>query len=101
MVNGSAQPGALTLSVDDPRRVKAEEYHKHICGAVWATFVEQFQDITKQPGVDFGLLNKAAIGAFLDCAVRIAVDDGMHEDQLAQIIRIAHRAAYAAAPKFG
>ena len=89
------------LPEDDPRRVKAEAYHARIKTLVWETFVAEFQKIAADGDVDWSLLNKAAIGAFLDCAVAVAVDEGLGEDVLAHIVRVGHRAAYAAAPKFG
>ena len=87
--------------MNDPRYAVAAAHHLQIKEAVWQAFVEQFKAITAKPGVDFGLLNKAALGAFVDCAARIAVDDGISADAMAQIMRRVHHDAYARAPKFG
>ena len=80
---------------------KGNEYSRRVGTAAWDAFIAEFKAISAEPGIDYSLLNKAATGAFLDCAAKIAVDEGLHEDVLAAAVRRAHRAAYAAAPKFG
>jgi hypothetical protein len=87
--------------MNDPRYAVAAVYHLQIKEAVWQAFVGQFKAISAKSGVDFGLLNKAAFAAFVDCAARIAVDDGISADDMVQIVRRVHQDAYARAPKFG
>lgn len=81
--------------------LKAESYRIAVDGAVWEAFTKTFQELAKTETIDYSLLNKATVGAFLDCAAKVAVDEGMHEDLLAKAIRDGVRGAYARAPRFG
>lgn len=54
-----------------------------------------------EPGANFSLFNKAADGAFLDCANKLAVDEGLHEDVMAAAVRRSHRVTFRGAVKFG
>lgn len=80
---------------------KGEEYTTRIQQKVWSSFVELFEEFAKEKDIDYHLLNKAAAGAFVDCANKVAVDEGIHEDIMAAAVRHSHRETLKHAPKFG
>jgi hypothetical protein len=80
---------------------KGNEYSARVQARVWATFVEEFKAMAVEPGANFSLFNKAAAGAFLDCANKLAVDEGLHEDVMAAAVRRSYRVTLKGAAKFG
>lgn len=80
---------------------KGQEYSARVQARCWAAFVEEFKAMAAEPGANFSLFNKAAAGAFIDCANKLAVDEGLHEDVMAAAVRRSHRVTLRGAAKFG